>query len=161
MLKSGSRLSTLLSLCLLVAPMITATSKSLNESLYSLVGANSGVFRSIWLRFPATQNGGFHKRRRRRHVHSARFTPAGGLRLVDTLRLKAPGSFFLVAGVLRVFGDFCGCQPLWLLLRSGLRASIFVRRLMFGSSAGWVSAHFCTFSMPITDSIDIKFHGRG
>ena len=91
--------------------MTINTSKSPNESLYSLVGAILCISVLVWLRFPATQNGGFHNEDAAGIVYSARLLLAGGLPLVDTLELKAPGSFFLVAGVLKVFGDTLQSEP--------------------------------------------------
>ena len=139
--------------------MIIKTSKSFNESLYSLVGAILCISVLIWLRFPATQNGGFHNEDAAGIVYSARLLLAGGLPLVDTLELKAPGSFFLVAGVLKVFGDSLVSVQSFAVFWSGLAAlGIFVGgRLMFGSSAGWVSTLLYILLAPITDSIDINY----
>ena len=64
---------------------------------WHLVGLVICLIANIWLRWPATQTNGFHNEDVAGIAYSAQLLHQGGLPLIDTLELKAPGSFFLTA----------------------------------------------------------------
>ncbi len=115
---------------------------------------------TLVLRWPAMFTEGFHNEDAAGIVYNADLILRGGLPYVDSLELKAPGSFFLVSGIFKVFGHtLCSLvvsASLWSWLAC---AGIYVaarqsQTRIFALIAGLLYA----FASPISDSIDFNYN---
>lgn len=125
----------------------------------SLVGLLLFIILNLWLRYPAAQTDGFHNEDVAGIAYSAQLLHSGGLPLIDTLELKAPGSFFLTA-ILWLFcpmtieamqwaGIFWSCIALLGIFVGSLR--------LFGPQASIVSTGLYLVLAPIVDSMDVNY----
>ena len=133
--------------------------KLLNNHRYTLLFLLGLLAVNLWLRWPATQTSGFHNEDAAGIAYSAQLLHQGGLPLIDTLELKAPGSFFLSALVwtvtpmsitsLQMMGVFWSMLALLGIYVGG--------RCLFGPKSGALSACLYVFLSPIVDSMDINY----
>jgi hypothetical protein len=125
----------------------------------SLVALVLFIILNLWLRYPAGQTEGFHNEDVAGIAYSAQLLHSGGLPLIDTLELKAPGSFFLTAIVwsfcpmtiesMQWVGIFWSCLAL---------LGIFIGSLkLFGPQASILSTALYLVLAPIVDSIDVNY----
>lgn len=115
----------------------------------------------FWLRWPALFLDYFHNEDSAGITYSADLILRGGLPLIDTIEMKAPGSFFLLAGWWSCVGRSLQSAQLlvclWSLLAAlgvGLGTWVIYRHIpsaLFGMS-------LYIFLSPFTDSIDINYH---
>jgi len=108
---------------------------------------------------PACQSNGFHNEDAAGILYSAKLINQGGLPLIDTLELKAPGSFFVTAIFWRIFPESIAAVQIlgmvWSILAMlGIYAG---GRVLFDSRAGLVSATAYMLLSPIMDSMDINY----
>ena len=114
---------------------------------------------SILIRMPACQSNGFHNEDAAGILYSAKVINQGGLPLIDTLELKAPGSFFVTAIFWRIFPESIAAVQIlgmvWSILAMlGIYAG---GRVLFDSRAGLISATAYMLLSPIMDSMDINY----
>ena len=124
--------------------------------VFILIGA---IALSILIRMPASQNDGFHNEDAAGILYSAQLIQQGGLPLVDTLELKAPGSFFVAAIYWQIFPQTISSIQIlgivWAVLAMlGIYAG---GHALFGARAGLFSALVYLLLSPIMDSIDINY----
>ncbi len=113
----------------------------------------------LWLRWPALGTEGFHNEDAAGITYNADLLRHGLLPMVDSLELKAPGSFFVSWLSWAAFGrSIATLQQVacaWALLAG---AGVYVGGvLLYGRRAGAVAALLYTVASPITDSIDINY----
>ncbi len=114
---------------------------------------------NLWLRHPAAQTAGFHNEDVAGIAYSAQLLHSGGLPLIDTLELKAPGSFFLAA----IVWLFCpmtieSLQWAGIFWSTLALLGIFVGgRQLFGPMAACLSATLYLMLAPIMDSMDVNY----
>ena len=114
---------------------------------------------NLGLRHPAGQTAGFHNEDVAGIAYSAQLLHSGGLPLIDTLELKAPGSFFLAA-IVWLFCPMTIESLQWAgIFWSSLAAlGIFVGgRQLFGNLGGTLSTTLYLMLAPIMDSIDVNY----
>ncbi len=117
----------------------------------------SGI--ALWLRWPALFTEGFHNEDAAGIAYNADLLRRGLLPMVDSLELKAPGSFFVSWLSWGAFGRSVATLQrvacAWALLAG---AGVYVGGvLLYGRRAGVVAALIYTVFAPITDSIDINY----
>ena len=114
---------------------------------------------SILIRMPASQSDGFHNEDAAGILYSAQLINQGGLPLIDTLELKAPGSFFLTAVFWRIFPEsIVAVQTLGIVWSILAMLGIYAGgRALFDSKAGLISATAYMLLSPIMDSMDINY----
>ncbi len=114
---------------------------------------------NVWLRWPAAHTNGFHNEDVAGIAYSAQLLHSGGLPLIDTLELKAPGSFFLAA----IVWLFCPMTIESLQWAGILWSSFALIGICIGSWRlfGPVSAMLSTVLYlgiaPIVDSMDVNY----
>ena len=113
----------------------------------------------VLIRFPASQTNGFHNEDAAGILYNAQLINQGGLPLVDTLELKAPGSFFVVASFWRFFPDtITSIQTLGIIWSIVAMLGIyFGGQELFDRRSGFLSAVAYLLLSPIMDSIDINY----
>lgn len=114
---------------------------------------------AVVIRFPATNAAGFHNEDAAGIVYSAQLLKQGGLPLIDTLELKAPGSFFIAAIAWSILPEtITSLQIVGVLWSIIAMVGIFAGgRALFGTQSGIISASIYTLLSPIMDSIDINY----
>lgn len=126
---------------------------------WHLIGLIVCLIANIWLRWPATQTNGFHNEDVAGIAYSAQLLHRGGLPLIDTLELKAPGSFFLAALVWSIapmtISALQCAGVLWSLL--ALIGIFFGGYRLFGAHAGLFSCVLYLCLSPIVDSMDVNY----
>jgi hypothetical protein len=118
------------------------------------------IFAHFWLRWPAFHNPFFHNEDTAGITYSADLLLRGGVPLVDTVEMKSPGAFFILAGGWTLMGRSMESAQLlgvlWSLLAVfgvGWGAWLIYRRAL---SAGVAMSAYLLLS-PFTDSIDINY----
>ena len=114
---------------------------------------------ALWLRWPALSTEGFHNEDVAGITYNADLLRSGMLPLVDNLELKAPGSFFMTAGIwaaaertivsLQRFMCFWSILAMWGIYAGGL--------LLYGRRAAFAAGLLYCVGAPISDSIDINY----
>ncbi|MGB0645779.1 MAG: ArnT family glycosyltransferase [Bradymonadia bacterium] len=126
---------------------------------WHLVGLIVCLIANIWLRWPATQTNGFHNEDVAGIAYSAQLLHQGGLPLIDTLELKAPGSFFLAAltwSVAPMTISALQCAGvLWSIF--AIIGIFFGGWRLFGPNAGIFSSILYLCLAPIVDSMDVNY----
>lgn len=114
----------------------------------------------LWLRQPALEQDVFRNEDVAGITYNADLLLHGKLPLVDSLELKEPGSYFVTAGVWRIFGrsltvlQAFGVFWAWLAAVGVLVAG----QQLFGLGAGIVAALIYTLLAPISDSLDVNYN---
>lgn len=113
-----------------------------------------------YLRSPALNLDYFHNEDTAGITYSADLILRGGSPLIDTVEMKAPGSFFLLAGWWSLFGRSIESAQFLMLLWSalaalgvGLGAWLIYRSL----KASFIAGALYIYLAPFTDSIDINY----
>ncbi|MCB9546381.1 MAG: glycosyltransferase family 39 protein [Myxococcales bacterium] len=114
---------------------------------------------AVWLRWPALSCEAFHNEDAAGITYNADLLRRGLVPMVDSLELKAPGSFFLSWLSWEVLGrSLTTLQQVacvWAILAAfGIYAG---GRLLGGRTAAGAAALLYTLAAPITDSIDINY----
>ncbi|MBK8482138.1 MAG: glycosyltransferase family 39 protein [Proteobacteria bacterium] len=113
-----------------------------------------------WLRQPALEQDVFRNEDVAGITYNADLLRHGKLPLVDSLEIKEPGSYFVTAGLWRVFGrsltvlQTFGVFWAWLAAVGVLVAG----QQLFGLSTGVLAALLYTLLAPISDSLDVNYN---
>ncbi len=115
---------------------------------------------ALWYRWPVTESNSFHNEDAAGIVYNAELLLKGMLPYVDSLELKAPGAFFIVAGIFKLFGRslaaVSGVAIFWSVLSS---LGIFVgARQISGRLGAVIATALYVWSSPISDSIDFNYN---
>lgn len=114
----------------------------------------------LWLRQPALEQDAFRNEDVAGITYNADLLLQGKLPLVDSLEMKEPGSYFVTAGLWRVFGrsltvlQAFGVFWAWLAAVGVLLAG----QQLLGLGAGVIAALLYTFLAPISDSLDVNYN---
>lgn len=114
----------------------------------------------LWLRWPALHNPHFHNEDTAGITYSAELILRGGVPLRDTVEMKAPGAFFILAGWWSALGRSVMSAQLLMLLWSGLAAlgvGVGAWWLTRAWWVAWVTGLAYVAFAPYTDSIDINY----
>ena len=114
---------------------------------------------AIWLRSPAFGTNGFHNEDAAGITYNADLLLRGFLPLVDNFEVKAPGSFYVVAGVWSLFGRSMEAAQTFMCFWSILAAAgVYVgARALYGPRSAMIASLGYVLFSPITDSIDINY----
>ncbi len=131
------------------------------EALIATLATGLLVVFALWLRSPVADIKGVQNEDVAGILYNADLLLRGKVPLVDNLEYKAPGAFFLTAGVFATFGrsvevhEYVGV--FWSILAMlGMLAG---GRVLFGSlAAGIVAAFLYALCSPISDSMTVNYN---
>lgn len=114
----------------------------------------------LWIRWPALSLPYFHNEDTAGITYSADLVISGGLPLIDTVEMKAPGSFFILAAWWELWGrslesaQALGVTWSWLAML-GIMSGAWMLYRRFWSAA--LAGALYVYLAPFTDSIDINY----
>ena len=114
----------------------------------------------FWIRHPALSLSYFHNEDTAGIAYSADLVMRGGLPFIDTVEIKAPGSFFLLAQWWSIFGRSLENAQTLMFLWSFLAACGIAWGTWFLYGSVWaasISGFLYLYLAPFTDSIDINY----
>ena len=114
----------------------------------------------LYLRWPVTEVDMFRNEDVAGITYNADLLRHGKVPLVDNLEYKAPGAFFLVHGVWKIWGRSMASMEtfgmVWVLLAA---AGVFVAgRFMFGYASGLVAGLIFAVYAPLCDSMTVNYN---